>query len=74
MPTYEYECPNRACMHRFEHFQSISSPFLTDCPACGYNPIVRLIGAGLPPIFKGSGFFSTDYGKKEGQSNGKASS
>ena len=59
MPTYEYKCEN--CGHQFEQFQSITSKPLRVCPQCGENTLIRLIGAGSGIIFKGSGFYSTDY-------------
>lgn len=61
MPTYDYAC--KACGHRFEHFQSMSSDPLTACPECGQDELKRLIGAGSALIFKGSGFYCTDYKK-----------
>jgi putative FmdB family regulatory protein len=62
MPTYDFECPD--CGHRFEAFQSMSAKPLKKCPECGKNKVKRLIGSGLQPIFKGSGFYETDYVKK----------
>lgn len=59
MPTYDYEC--QACGHKFEEFQSIKAPPIKTCPACGKNKVRRLIGAGGGLIFKGSGFYCTDY-------------
>jgi putative FmdB family regulatory protein len=59
MPTYEYRC--EACGHQFEHFQSISSPRLEVCPKCSKKKLNRLIGTGAGIIFKGSGFYATDY-------------
>ncbi len=59
MPTYEYKCEN--CGHQFEQFQSITSKPLRVCPQCGENKLNRLIGAGSGIIFKGSGFYATDY-------------
>ena len=59
MPTYEYKCEN--CGHQFEQFQSITSKPLRVCPQCGENKLNRLIGAGSGIIFKGSGFYQTDY-------------
>jgi putative FmdB family regulatory protein len=59
MPTYEYRC--EACGHQFEHFQSISSPRLAVCPKCSKKKLNRLIGTGAGIIFKGSGFYATDY-------------
>lgn len=59
MPTYDYACA--ACGHRFEEFQSISAEPLKKCPACRKSKLERLIGAGAGVIFKGSGFYQTDY-------------
>jgi len=62
MPTYDYECPD--CGHRFEAFQSMNAKPLRRCPACGKRRVKRLIGSGQAPIFKGSGFYQTDYKAK----------
>src|SRR3954447_9312787 len=59
MPTYDYEC--RACGHRFDELQSFSDPPLTKCPVCKKNKLERLFGGGGAIIFKGSGFYETDY-------------
>jgi len=59
MPTYDYECDK--CGHKFEKFQSITAPAIRKCPACGKMGVRRLIGPGAGVIFKGSGFYSTDY-------------
>jgi putative FmdB family regulatory protein len=59
MPTYEYECPK--CGHRFEKFQSISDPPVKTCPKCRGRKVKRLIGTGAGILFKGSGFYGTDY-------------
>jgi putative FmdB family regulatory protein len=59
MPTYDYQCD--ACLHRFEAFQSMSDKALRKCPACKKPKLQRLIGAGAGVIFKGSGFYQTDY-------------
>jgi putative FmdB family regulatory protein len=59
MPTYEYECD--ACQHNFDEFQSMSEPPLTKCPKCGKKKLRRVFGAGAAVIFKGSGFYQTDY-------------
>ena len=59
MPTYEYEC--KACNHRFEELQSFSDAPLKKCPACKKKKLQRLIGTGAGIIFKGSGFYQTDY-------------
>jgi putative FmdB family regulatory protein len=59
MPTYEYEC--EACGHGFEQFQSITAAPIKKCPKCGKNKVKRLLGTGAGLIFKGSGFYITDY-------------
>ena len=59
MPTYEYICDN--CQHQFEQFQSIKAKPIRKCPECGKLSVQRLIGAGAGIIFKGSGFYQTDY-------------
>lgn len=59
MPTYEYVC--RKCEHRFERFQSITAKPIRKCPNCGKTGVQRLVGAGAGIIFKGSGFYETDY-------------
>jgi len=59
MPTYEYAC--EACGHRFEEFQSIKAKSLTTCPVCKKKKLKRLISGGAGFIFKGSGFYATDY-------------
>jgi len=59
MPTYDYKCD--ACDHRFEKFQSITAKPLRVCPECGKRKVKRLIGTGAGVIFKGSGFYQTDY-------------
>ena len=69
MPTYEYECP---CGHRFEVFQNITEKPLRKCPACGKRRLRRLISAGAAVIFKGSGFYQTDYRSKEYKEKAKA--
>jgi len=61
MPTYEYRCT--ACQHLFEEFQSIMDKPLKKCPQCG-GLVKRLIGTGAGIIFKGSGFYETDYKRK----------
>lgn len=59
MPTYEYVC--RSCGHEFEEFQSMSAATLKKCPACSKNMLERKIGVGAGIIFKGGGFYETDY-------------
>lgn len=59
MPTYEYRCPRG---HEFERFQKISDPVRVRCPECGRRAS-RIISGGAGLIFKGSGFYITDYGK-----------
>ena len=59
MPTYEYQCD--ACGNKFEKFQSIKSGPIKKCPKCGKNKVRRLISSGAGMIFKGSGFYITDY-------------
>ncbi|MCH7761602.1 zinc ribbon domain-containing protein [candidate division TA06 bacterium] len=58
MPTYEYECSS--CGHRFERFQSIKEAAVKRCPRCR-GKVQRLISAGGGILFKGSGFYTTDY-------------
>ena len=62
MPTYEYACPT--CKFRFERFQPISAARVKVCPKCGKTGVKRLIGGGGGLIFKGTGFYATDYRKK----------
>jgi putative FmdB family regulatory protein len=62
MPTYEYRC--KACGHEFERFQGITQKPVRRCPSCGRNTVQRLIGTGAGIIFKGSGFYQTDYRSK----------
>lgn len=59
MPTYDYKC--EMCSHRFSEMQSIMADSLKTCPGCGRDGLKRLITAGLPPLFKGPGFYATDY-------------
>jgi putative FmdB family regulatory protein len=59
MPTYDYECGT--CGEKFEKFQSITAPAIRKCPSCGKLAVRRLIGTGAGVIFKGSGFYQTDY-------------
>lgn len=59
MPTYEYVC--RACRHEFERFQPITSSPVRTCPKCGRKRVERKIGIGAAVLFKGGGFYETDY-------------
>jgi putative FmdB family regulatory protein len=59
MPTYDYRCEH--CGHRLEKFEMMSAPQVQICPKCGHDTLKRLIGAGAGIIFKGSGFYATDY-------------
>lgn len=61
MPTYEYECTD--CGYNFDLFQKITDKKLDKCPKCG-KKVKRIIGGGAGIIFKGSGFYATDYKKK----------
>lgn len=70
MPTYEYACS--ACGHRFEEFQSITAKPLTKCPRCKKNKVQRLISGGAGFLFKGSGFYITDYRSDSYKSAAKA--
>lgn len=70
MPTYEYKCG--ACEHVFEKFQSITAKPLRTCPECKKSRLQRLIGMGAGLIFKGSGFYITDYRSDSYKSSEKA--
>ncbi len=70
MPTYEYQCD--ACQHNFDEFQSFSDPPLKKCPKCGKPKLRRLIGTGAAIIFKGSGFYQTDYRSESYKAAAKA--
>ena len=59
MPTYDYKC--NACGHTFDELQSFSEPPLAKCPKCKKNKLERLFGGGGAIIFKGGGFYETDY-------------
>ncbi len=76
MPTYDYECS--ACGHQYELFQSITAKPQKKCPSCGRATAKRLIGTGAGLIFKGSGFYITDYRsesyKQAAKSDSEASS
>jgi putative FmdB family regulatory protein len=64
MPTYEYACPK--CGHEFEQFQSMRDEPLKKCPKCRKAGLKRLVGSGAGLIFKGTGFYITDYKNKSG--------
>jgi len=72
MPTYEYEC--EACGHRFEEFQQMSDALLRACPKCRKRKLRRLLGGGSAVIFKGSGFYQTDYRSKQYRDQAKSES
>lgn len=61
MPTYDYVCD--ACCHAFEEWQSFHDAELTTCPKCKKKKLRRLIGSGAAIVFKGSGFYETDYNR-----------
>lgn len=73
MPTYEYAC--QKCGHQFEQFQSMRDEPLKKCPKCNKAGLKRLVGGGAGLIFKGTGFYITDYKNKSGgkESGGKES-
>ncbi len=70
MPTYDYVC--KKCEHRWELFQSMTAKPVRKCPACGSRAVERLIGTGAGIIFKGSGFYQTDYRSKSYKEGEKA--
>lgn len=70
MPTYDYRC--KACGHAFEEFQMMSDPVLRKCPECKKLKLERLIGAGAGFLFKGSGYYVTDYRSKGYKDDKKA--
>lgn len=69
MPTYEYEC--EACGHQFERFQSITAPAVKTCPKCRKTKVKRVFSPGAGVLFKGSGFYQTDYRSKSYQERAK---
>ena len=70
MPTYDYECD--ACGHTMELFQGINDPVKKKCPECGKNKLKRLFGTGAAIVFKGSGFYQTDYRSEGYKKDAKA--
>jgi len=71
MPTYEYEC--RECGHAFERFQGINEEPIAECPECG-GAVRRLISSGGGLVFKGPGFYATDYRRGSGGAPSKSKS
>lgn len=69
MPTYDYQC--KECGHTFELFQQMSDSVKKKCPDCGKLKLKRLIGSGAGVMFKGSGFYETDYRSKSYQKDKK---
>jgi len=70
MPTYEYHCD--ACGHSFDEFQSITADPLTKCPECKKKKLRRAFGTGAAVLFRGSGFYETDYRSESYKSAAKA--
>jgi putative FmdB family regulatory protein len=71
MPTYDYQC--KSCHHKFEVFHSIKDEPVKKCPRCGKG-VRRLFGGGMGIIFKGSGFYTTDYKHTSAVTSGNGSS
>lgn len=69
MPTYDYKCLN--CDKEFEEFQKMSDPVLTTCPNCKQETLERKIGSGAGLLFKGNGFYITDYKNNKLENNSK---
>jgi len=72
MPTYAYRC--KSCGHEFEELQKISDDPVRICPKCKKETVIRIIGGGAGLVFKGSGFYLTDYKKTSTSSAGKSPS
>ncbi len=70
MPTYEYHCD--ACEHHFDEFQAMSDKPLKKCPQCGKPKLRRVFGTGAAILFKGSGFYQTDYRSESYKAAAKA--
>jgi len=70
MPTYEYQCD--ACGHNFDEFQSFSDKPLKKCPKCAKQKLRRVFGTGAAVLFKGSGFYQTDYRSESYKAGAKA--
>ncbi len=71
MPTYHYRC--KSCNYEFEEMQKISEEPLKICPSCKKGSLVRIIGGGMGLVFRGSGFYITDYKNKSNSFNIKTS-
>jgi putative FmdB family regulatory protein len=73
MPTYEYVCEksNGGCGHKFDHFQGFNDEVLKLCPSCKTESLRRMFGTGAGIIFRGSGFYHTDYKLKEAGHGGQ---
>jgi putative FmdB family regulatory protein len=65
MPTYQYQC--KKCGHELEELQSMTEPPLVRCPKCNTDSLARVMATGTALIFKGSGFYLTDYKKQSGR-------
>ena len=72
MPTYDYRCT--ACGHRFERFESINDDGAKACPKCNKKKAKRMLGTGAGLIFKGAGFYTTDYKRSPGGDSGSGDS
>ena len=72
MPTYDYECD--ACGYKMELFQGINDPVKKKCPECGKQKLRRLFGSGAAIVFRGSGFYQTDYRSESYKKAAKADS
>jgi putative FmdB family regulatory protein len=72
MPTYEYRC--KSCGHEFEEIQTMSADLLIICPKCARPTLKRLMSGGVGLVFKGSGFYSTDYKKSNTSSSANTKS
>jgi putative FmdB family regulatory protein len=72
MPTYEYQCDG--CQHNFDDFQGINDKPLKKCPKCGKSKLRRVFGTGAAILFKGSGFYQTDYRSESYKAGAKAES
>ena len=69
MPTYDYIC--NECNEMYEYFQSMSDDLLTECPECNKDSLRRVISGGTGLIFKGSGYYLTDYKNKKDKETDK---